>query len=542
MYKQTQLSFPSSRMDAVHGISYPDSLLNDLPVLDAVGEPIRALSVTQFAELHLQHTLAHTPDNVLFPFLHGLEGDNHAQNTFFASSSSSSSASAQGHGSSFHPSHHKIAPRIPKHRGFVWVVCEDDLEKAGDDITLSVLRRKPLHEGINGDNLRVPSSSSSSSDDESDSSFEDDDMEEDYEEDEGLLMMMGDDSASPESLTLVPNIAGFGIITDLAIRPNSNSDPEGSIHSKFPLPAPKQMDVDSNARACTLDKEIDSATQSPTFLGSSSTLKEKDDLHYEGRHMHPISPRTPPVHSAPVTLSYSHPQFQHPPHGLGINITIPSFPQPSSSYTSASSSSASTSTSTPCSSGSTPNSSIFAPDVSCPDALVSSPTIASLQDNNYSIPASDHSEEDNSPSTPCANSPVPHVRDLEQSSRRSTRSFPSIKSSRYQKVCLDPRKPPLLSSTFRPKELIRRVPPSRKKDIDQREIGNLHRGLVLHPFCPSSGMVKDELKEHRSDGKKPTLKDGEEEGSWEFVPAKVPDGISLRNFGIQVVSFVLIFA
>jgi dual specificity MAP kinase phosphatase len=30
-----------------------------------------------------------------------------------------------------------------------------------------------------------------------------------------------------------------------------------------------------------------------------------------------------------------------------------------------------------------------------------------------------------------------------------------------------------------------------------------------------------------------------EEGSWEFVPAKVPDGISLRNFGIQVVSVVV---
>lgn len=31
-------------------------------------------------------------------------------------------------------------------------------------------------------------------------------------------------------------------------------------------------------------------------------------------------------------------------------------------------------------------------------------------------------------------------------------------------------------------------------------------------------------------------KEREDEGSWEFVPAKVPNGISLRNFGIQVVS------
>ena len=33
----------------------------------------------------------------------------------------------------------------------------------------------------------------------------------------------------------------------------------------------------------------------------------------------------------------------------------------------------------------------------------------------------------------------------------------------------------------------------------------------------------------------------EDEGSWEFVPAKVPNGISLRNFGIQVVSFFFFY-
>ncbi|KAJ7222900.1 hypothetical protein C8J57DRAFT_1391746 [Mycena rebaudengoi] len=45
----------------------------------------RALSPAQFADMHTAHTLPQPPDGVQFPFLHGLEGDNHAQNTFFAS-------------------------------------------------------------------------------------------------------------------------------------------------------------------------------------------------------------------------------------------------------------------------------------------------------------------------------------------------------------------------------------------------------------------------------------------------------------------------
>jgi len=515
----TLLAFRSVHhpMDSVHGLSYPDSLLDVLPVLDAAGDPIRALSADQFAQFHLQHTLAHPPDNVLFPFLHGLEGDNHAQNTFFAPGSSS--AAAQGHGALFHHSRpQKITPRIPKYRGLVWVVCEDDLEKAGDGITLSLLRRKPIYGSVNGDNhFTPPSTSSSSSDGESDSSsFEDDDMEEgEYDEHGGLLMMMGDDSTSPESLTLVPNGSSFGIITDLSIHPDAKGDSERS-----------QL-ANSNVHGRISGKAAAPVTCTPG--GNGGALEEKGDLSYEGLHMHPVSHRAPPIHISPTPL-YSPPQFQHPghpSHGLGINTTIPSYPNPSSSYTSASSSSASTSISTPCSS---PNSSIFSPDASCPDSPVSSPTTASLPKSTPSH-HSGIAEEDNCPSTPCANSPIPLVPNLEKSPPRSTRSFPSIKSSRYKKVCLDPRKPPLLSSTFRPKELVRRV---RKKDIDHDEIGNVHGGLVIHPFCPS---VVHEMKEEKDEEKKPAVKE-KEEGSWEFVPAKIPDGISLRNFGIQVVSMV----
>jgi hypothetical protein len=141
-------------MDSVHGLIYPDSLLNVLPVLDTAGDPIRALSADQFAEFHLQHTLAHPPDNVLFPFLHGLEGDNHAQNTFFAPGFVVRDCSGAWRvipplsSSEDNPSNSQI-PRAS------WVVCEDDLEKAGDGITLRVLRRKPLYDGVNGDSLRL---------------------------------------------------------------------------------------------------------------------------------------------------------------------------------------------------------------------------------------------------------------------------------------------------------------------------------------------------------------------------------------------------
>jgi hypothetical protein len=65
-----------------------------------------------------------------------------------------------------------------------------------------------------------------------------------------------------------------------------------------------------------------------------------------------------------------------------------------------------------------------------------------------------------------------------------------------------------------------------------------HRGLMTHPSYPSSGVANGGAKDEQNEAKKATLKD-KEEGSWEFAPARVPDGISLRNFGIQVVSVVV---
>jgi hypothetical protein len=66
--------------------------------------------------------------------------------------------------------------------------------------------------------------------------------------------------------------------------------------------------------------------------------------------------------------------------------------------------------------------------------------------------------------------------------------------------------PPLLTSTFRARDLIQPV-----------------------------GGYKKSIEEYYDDV------EGEErddEGEWEFVPAKVPEGISLRNFWFHVVSLL----
>ncbi|EJD49550.1 hypothetical protein AURDEDRAFT_182705 [Auricularia subglabra TFB-10046 SS5] len=92
-----------------HGLQYPRDL--DVAALDvlehrpAPHEPIRALSAEQFARLHLAHACLDTPDSVLFPFLHGLESDNHHQIAFF-----------------------QKAPQVPRFRGLVWAVADDDLD------------------------------------------------------------------------------------------------------------------------------------------------------------------------------------------------------------------------------------------------------------------------------------------------------------------------------------------------------------------------------------------------------------------------------
>lgn len=92
-----------------HGLRYPDNFLASLSILlprPAPHAPIRALTAAQFAKIRHLHLTSDVPDSVLFPFLHGLEGDNHAQNLFFSK-----------HGSDI---------AAPDYRGLIWVLCDDD--------------------------------------------------------------------------------------------------------------------------------------------------------------------------------------------------------------------------------------------------------------------------------------------------------------------------------------------------------------------------------------------------------------------------------
>ncbi|KAL5526497.1 PPS1 [Sanghuangporus sanghuang] len=97
-------------------------------------QPIRAIDAEAFADLHLAHLTSDVPDSVLFPFLHGLEGDNYQQNSFFAASSGLDlgprrSGDAAGKDSGYTYASHMHAPsvvKVPEYRGLMWVACDDD--------------------------------------------------------------------------------------------------------------------------------------------------------------------------------------------------------------------------------------------------------------------------------------------------------------------------------------------------------------------------------------------------------------------------------
>lgn len=96
-----------------HGLDYETAFLDSLPTVpscDPTSPPIPVLSTDKLAELHLRHITSHAPDHVVFPFLHGVEGTNAAQNMFFSS-----------------------ADAVPRYRGLMYVVCEDELDDDSDD-------------------------------------------------------------------------------------------------------------------------------------------------------------------------------------------------------------------------------------------------------------------------------------------------------------------------------------------------------------------------------------------------------------------------
>jgi dual specificity MAP kinase phosphatase len=104
-----------------HGLTYDPSFLPALPILvarPAPHTPVRAITAAEFAEIHLRAQTTHAPDSSIFPFLHGLEGDNIAQNTFFAADATD----GQGR------------LRLPRFRGLIWVAADEgDSDHSDDD-------------------------------------------------------------------------------------------------------------------------------------------------------------------------------------------------------------------------------------------------------------------------------------------------------------------------------------------------------------------------------------------------------------------------
>ena len=373
----------------MHGLVYPPNLIDSLPIVDT---DIRSLDSATFAQLHLQHILSHPPDNILFPFLHGLEGDNHAQNAFFATSNSAHPVQHRHHHYHSQELSSHITPKIPKYRGLVWVVCEEDLEQAGDVVSLRILRRKPVPFPFE--------KSSSSSYSESEEEYEEFD-----EDDEDLEMM---------SMSM-----------DLDDRSSFTAD-EDDVVLASPL-FNSQMQVDDVA--VVAPDSLDHTTGPTPELDLENVMEQKVEPH-----MHP-----------------THHRGAHPPTSLPLPIRLPTIiTQPQTHLL------------TPSTNSSTSPVSIF-----------DSPNGTEVE----SLSSDDPSD---CPTHPSSSSSV-------QTPQSQTHPIPSQS---------DPYSPPLLTSTFRPKELLRKV-------------------RVERPDSNTS--VSQQRK-------------------WEFVPAKVPDGISLRNFGIQVVS------
>ncbi|KAF8808654.1 hypothetical protein BYT27DRAFT_7188620 [Phlegmacium glaucopus] len=389
----------------MHGLVYPPNLLNSLPILD---NDIRSLDSSTFAQLHLQHTLSHPPDNILFPFLHGLEGDNHAQNAFFATSNSTHPI--QHHHT--HDSNSRITPKIPKYRGLVWVVCEDDLEQAGDLVSLRILRRKPV---LLGSSSGSGSSSSYSGSDEEDFDDEDDDLE--------MMSMSMDMDDRSSSFT--------GDDDDVVLAsPISNS--------------PMQVDdVAVVAPDSPIEEPSSGATVTPSATTADSHALDLVDVmqRKEDQHMHPIQHRS------------------HPAALLPLPIPLPSIITQ-------------------------PQTHIFIP------SSDSSTSVSPL--SIFDSPAGTEESVSSAAPSECPTNASP-VQQPPQQPQQTCQS--------------DPYAPPLLTSTFRPKELLRRV-------------------RVVKPDTDTSTSASQQ-----NNGQQ---KQRNEHSKWEFVPAKVPDGISLRNFGIQV--------
>ncbi|KAJ4477506.1 hypothetical protein J3R30DRAFT_3756129, partial [Lentinula aciculospora] len=367
---------------------------------------IHALTASQFKDLHYQHILSHPPDSVLFPFLHGIEGDNEAQNLFFATQGQHAVLYNRRHDDEqpIHPQVNRV--RIPRYRGMLWVICEDDLENPDKDLRVLVHRPSNLSSYASSEHC----------DDSSDSYFDDEDeLDDDY-----------DDSSSDS----------FGE----PISPDSTTP-----YTKEPVLRPvssSQMD---------LDIQYNDASDDVDDPHHNTGVVEIVGIGTDEKHMHPVQHRS----------------FQPLP------TPIRTTDLPNSHHT-------------------------------------KSPTTSTTASGFTSGPATDSGTE---PSTA--------ITEPESDDRHSSPS--RILGSHHPKhPCSSSRKtpPPILTSTFRACDLLRRVRGS--------ETSSDANALADDTSNIANGVEID------LDGANDLKLSQDDDGEWEFVPLHVPEGISLRNFGIQV--------
>ena len=274
-------------MDAVHGLQLAPEhtrLIQDRP---APHSPIRSINAQQLAQLEHQYALADVDDSVLFPFLHGLEGNNHAQNSFF------NHARRVGDGS---------RPKLPKYRGLIRVRVDEqgyELDTRG--------------------NVRSTSHLDHYDDDGEESDSDSDERHElDSEEDGDQLMAgTGDDAAHMHPVAqrkpnqLDTTVATAGIVVG---SPATSSSSSGSISSAF-FPSPTHSAVSLS--------QTSPPTSPTTADGPSSKLLAATHDERE-RDRTPV----PPTAAAPRKPSHVLTCSFHPDELLTQGPSGPQFLQP----------------------------------------------------------------------------------------------------------------------------------------------------------------------------------------------------------------------
>ncbi|CAE6429245.1 unnamed protein product [Rhizoctonia solani] len=209
-----------------HGLVYPTGFVGELSVV-GVARPaphtsVRALSAAQYADIAHAHSLADPDDSVLFPYLHGVEGDNQPQNMFFASASGASRGRG---GQNLGP------PDIPRYRGLTTILCDEEEE----------------------DETRLSDSSSDDDDDAwYDQSDSDSDSAEPHEDDRDETMRMAE-----------INIAD----------PNASA-PASYRESFAPIDTSAKVDTVSNDVIAVRSSRVDSVSDIPSPVSVASTSLE----------------------------------------------------------------------------------------------------------------------------------------------------------------------------------------------------------------------------------------------------------------------------